>query len=283
MMIKMLASASGIACFLLVAAGVAQAGDPGWEGGFIGVGPDGIYEIDRYSYEITQISDVGIGQRYDTGGAAGWDFEHPGGVLASYYSSLDDLNHLYSIDCGTGSITELGGVSWDPPAFDGGVFRDIAFDITTDRLYAYSHSTGTWHVDPATLLCNHMCSWACDMEGMEFVSGIGLCGFENDSDEFVRLTDEHHMGFAEIGPHGMGIRMDGDLAWDRRTKTLLAATGDELWRIDTDTGAGTLISSGGPHITGLAMPAHTPEPASCILLACSGIIVAIGRRRGNTE
>gem|GEM_PF-6204133 len=276
MMRKISLLALEVVCLALLTPGIARAEDPGWEGGFIGVGPDGIYEIDRHTYEITQISDVGI---VGTGGASGWSFENPGRVLASYYSSLDDLNHLYSIDCATGSIDELGGMSWDPPAFDGGVFRDIAFDITTDRLYGYSHSTGIWDVDSSTLLCDHVCGWALDMEGLEFVPGLGLCGFENDSDEFVRLSDEYMMGAVEIGPHGMGIRMEGDLAWDQRTRTLLAATGPELWRIDPDTGAGTLVSSGGPHITGLAMPAHTPEPASCVLLACSGIIVAIGRRR----
>ena len=285
MMIKMLAGASGIACFLLVSAGVAQAEDPGWEGGFIGVGPDGVYEIDRYSYEITQISDVGIGDRYGTGGAAGWDFEHSGCVIAGYVKwspEYDDC--LYSIDCTTGAVTDLGRLWWDPadPHRDpdyGPLFHDIAYDITTDTMYGYSHNKGLFSIDPASMTFRKVGPWTCEPWGLESVPGRGLYAFTND-DEWLVLLD-NTMGGHIIGDPGMGIREQGDIAWARRTKTLLAASRDELWRIDIDTGAGTLISSGGPHITGLAMPAHTPEPASCILLACSGLIVAIGRRRRN--
>lgn len=174
-----------------------------------------------------------------------------------YIEDRNDYN-LYKIDTTDGTRTLIGSV--------GILFHDMAYDQTSDIMYALNATTGDIH----TLNIQNGANTIVGNTGVSLMIAIAidgdgnLWGYSVGDDNFYSINKS--TGAATlIGPLGYNTNYAQSMDWDPISGNLfMAAYGGgldgNLRIIDRNTGASTLVGSfnGGKEVTVLAFPSTLP-------------------------
>jgi hypothetical protein len=239
-----------------LAAGLAQGQTLFGVGNFSAFGDQSLYAIDTVTGQATLIGNTGLRQ------IAGLDWDSSSGRLVA----LTVAGDVFEISRTTGTSTRIVDLAFNVP--EGSVLARSGVTYTSIFNNLHTLNGSTWQSVGASGLAG-----TADISGLEILDDgrlVGLAVNAAGGDSLVSFNTSNGLASA-IGLTGTNSLSLGGLAYDG---TLYMTDGASLFRVDTSTGAASLIGAHGvAGFSGLAIPA--PATAGIIGFAA----LTLGRRR----